>query len=368
MKVVRSEKHFLLPDGHACFNNCHASTIATLDDGELLAAFFAGQREGAGDVAIWLARTQNGIWQAPLRQIAEEGLSHWNPVLHAAGKTVWLFYKVGPTVHSWQSRWVVSHDQGRSWSAPQALVASDSLPRGPVKNKLIVMANGEWLAPGSVETEEFWDCFVDISADCGQSWRKYEVPIDHARRGSASGTEVWTGLAANALWETDVTRVFKWDGVIQPTLWDSAPGRVHMLMRSTRGYIYRSDSEDCGRTWCPAYATSLPNNNSGIDVVRRCDASLVLAYNPVAGNWSRRFPISLACSTDNGATWSDLIDLETQEGEFSYPAIIAAGDTLHLTYTWNRKNIVHHRILLSRFEAGQLEPAELRGGPMATVL
>ena len=346
MKLIASKKSFLLPQNHGYFNNCHASTLVKLPDGELLASFFAGEREGAGDVAIWLVSTRLGVWQAPVRQMAESGLAHWNPVLHTEGDTVWLFYKVGPTVHSWTTRWTVSHDCGHTWSAAQELVPGDLLPRGPVKNKLIVMSNGEWLAPGSIETEDSWDVFADISADKGRTWHKVDVPITHLAPVSASGNDVWSGLAANALWETDVKRVFQWDGVIQPTLWESEPGRVHMLMRSTRGFIYRSDSNNYGRSWSAAYATTLPNNNSGIDLVRCDDGRLALVLNPVAGNWGRRYPISVSLSMDNGATWTERLDMETQEGEFSYPAIIADGCSLHLSYTWNRQNMVYQHLVL----------------------
>ena len=68
------------------------------------------------------------------------------------------------------------------------------------------------------------------------------------------------------MWETDLQRVFQWDGDTTNTM-GIQPGHVHAMMRSTRGKIYRSDSTDYGRSWCPAYATTLPNNNSGIDVV-----------------------------------------------------------------------------------------------------
>jgi predicted neuraminidase len=219
------------------------------------------------------------------------------------------------------------------------------LPRGPVRNKLLVMSNGEWIAPASIETDETWDAFADISPDHGETWHKHEVPIDHKQRDSAADQdEIWSGLAANALWESDTKRVFQWDGVIQPTLWESSPGNIHMLMRSTRGRIYRSDSDDCGRTWRPAYATSLRNNNSGIDLVRLDDGSLVLAFNPVGGNWGRRHPLSLAGSEDDGVTWEHLVDLENEVGEFSYPAIVTGVGCLHLTYTWNRKNVVYGKI------------------------
>jgi predicted neuraminidase len=350
MKLVALAREFLLPGEHALFADCHASTIACLPGGQLAAAFFAGSREGAGDTAIWLARTRGGVWQAPVRLIAEDGLAHWNPVLHAEDSTLWLFYKVGRSVHEWTTRLTISHDAGRTWTSPRALVPGDRLPRGPVRNKLLLMSNGEWIAPASLETDETWNAFVDISPDRGETWHKHEVPIDHGQRGgalaSSSQGEIWAGLAANALWESDVERVFRWDGVIQPTLWESPPGRMHMLLRSTRGRIYRSDSDDYGRTWLPAYATILPNNNSGIDLARLEDGRLVLACNPVGGNWGRRHPISLVGSEDDGVTWEHLVDLENEEGEFSYPALVAGASCLYLTYTWNRRNIVYGKIAI----------------------
>ncbi len=332
---------FVLPAEHALFSACHASTLAALPSADLLLAFFAGAREGAGDTAIWLARRHQDVWQPPVRLMAEAGLAHWNPVLHADGDRVWLFYKAGATVHEWITRWTVSSDGGVTWSAPTALVPGDPAPRGPVKNKLIVLANGDWAAPASVETARHWDSFVDLSSDAGQTWRRAAIPIDHGTP-RTGGSATWQGL--DALWESSLSRVMGWDGVIQPTLWESAPGQVHALMRSTRGQVWRSDSADAGLTWCPAYATALPNNNSGIDVAHLGAGRLVLALNPVSGNWGRRSPLVLITSADNGATWSPPATLQDGDGEFSYPAIIADGGALHVTYTWNRTNIVYHAV------------------------
>jgi len=343
MQLTLLARDFVLPMGHGLFENCHASSIVELPGGGLLVAYFAGRREGDGDTAIWLSRRHAGRWHAPVRTCAEAGLAHWNPVLHAHGSRVWLFYKVGATVHDWTTRIAVSEDGGRTWSPPRPLVPGEDAPRGPVKNKLIVLASGEWLAPGSVETEQYWDAFVDRSADSGATWQRADVPIEHLQAVGSGGAGVWQGLGENALWETNLDRVFRWDGVIQPTLWESAPGQVHMLLRSTRGRVYRSDSADAGHTWSPATATALPNNNSGLDLARLADGGLVLACNPVEGNWGRRSPISLATSADNGLTWTPPLDLETGEGEFSYPAIIAVGGQVHVTYTWNRKNFVYCR-------------------------
>jgi predicted neuraminidase len=127
------------------------------------------------------------------------------------------------------------------------------------------------------------------------------VCVRHLGWPRASGRQA---LSENALWETDLERVFRWNGVIQPTLWESVPGYVHMLPTSTRGRVYRSHSHDGGSSWCAAYATSLPHNNSGPDLAHLGGGHFVLAHNP-------------------------------GEGERSNPAIIAAGGYLHVAYTCN---------------------------------
>lgn len=347
MWLKTEERSRLMPDGHELFGNCHASSIVLLPGGERLVAFFAGLREGEPDNAIWLVRWRDGVWQPPERRFAKPGLPHWNPILHAEGAEVWLFYKTGTTVHDWTNQITHSPDGGRSWTPSRPLVPGDASLRGPVRNKLLVLQSGAWLAPGSVEDTKHWDAFTDRSEDHGATWRQAPVPIQHLAEGAQDRVAVWEGLKADALWETDLDRVFAWDGVIQPSLWESTPGQVHMLLRSTRGWVYRSDSTDDGRSWGTAYATALPNNNSGLDAVRLTDGRLLLVYNPVGGNWGRRTPLSLAGSADSGQTWTRLLDLETDEGEFSYPAIIAAADQVHVTYTWNRTNIIHHRFRLT---------------------
>ncbi|HRQ51072.1 MAG TPA: hypothetical protein PLR74_11085, partial [Agriterribacter sp.] len=40
----------------APFAECHASTILRLQNGEFMAAWFGGQKEGTDDVGIWLVK------------------------------------------------------------------------------------------------------------------------------------------------------------------------------------------------------------------------------------------------------------------------------------------------------------------------
>jgi predicted neuraminidase len=169
-----------------------------------------------------------------------------------------------------------------------------------------------------METETQWDAFVDISKDDGQTWTQSEwVPINHA--------------------------TFPPKGIIQPALWESEAG-VHMLVRTSASDIYRSDSRDGGQTWSPAYSIGLPNNNSGVDVVRMDDGRLVVIYNPVGLNWGPRSPLIIRMSRDNGKTWGNPFILEREPGEYSYPAIVAKGRHLHITYTWKRETIAFWKI------------------------
>ncbi|WP_168120776.1 sialidase family protein [Paenibacillus sp. HB172176] len=332
MKILHKEKDMLFGEGRP-FLSCHASTLIELPDGDVLVAYFAGMREGFDDVAIWLSRKSGGQWGKPVKVADEDDLVHWNPVLHLGDEgRVCLYYKVGRPIPSWYTMVIVSDDGGRSWSEPRELVPGDRGGRGPVKNKMIVLQDGTWLAPASVEGKT-WDSFVDISRDKGETWTKSAmVPVKHGQLGIERGA----GSYAD-----DQLHEARGKGIIQPTLWESSPGRVHMLLRSTDGFIFRSDSEDGGQTWSPAYPTRLPNNNCGIDLARLSDGSLVLAYNPVGMYKGPRSPLLLSRSTDNGESWDQLEILEYEPGEYSYPAVIAEGARIHVSYTWNRQRIAY---------------------------
>ena len=324
------------------FRSCHASTVLKLSNGDILVAWFGGSKEGAEDVAIWYTRRTEDGWDYPKKLSHEAGLPHWNPVLFMGenGQII-LYYKVGHRISQWYTCFMTSED-GYFWSSPRPLVEGDRGGRGPVRNKVIKLKDGTWLAPASIEGKS-WDAFVDISRDQGKTWIKSAmVPIVHQepeRRGKEAGSDPASSL--------DSQYVFHGKGVIQPTLWESDPGAVHMLLRSTEGRIFRSDSADSGKTWCPAYPTVLPNNNSGIDVVKLSDGRLILAYNPVGRNRGPRTPLILSMSRDNGITWKQVWTLEEEEGEYSYPAIIADEDEILVTYTWKRERIVLWKIPIS---------------------
>ena len=298
------------------FPECHASTVLRLPNGDLLAAWFGGTKEGREDVMIWLSRREQGVWSEPRCITTEEGVAHWNPVLfRLKDGTIVLYYKLGQHIPTWRTMVMESRDDGRTWTAARELVPGDEGGQGPVKNKPIYASNGVLLAPASLEQGP-WRCFIDVSTD-GRNWGKHPIPV--------SAEDV---------------------NMIQPTLWEQPEGHIHALLRTNSGHIYRSDSEDFGETWCPAYPTDMPNNNSGLDCVRMENGTLALVCNPVEKDWGPRSPLTLFLSGDNGDTFRKLLDLETDPGEYSYPAIVAHGNTLYITYTWNRKRIAYWEIEL----------------------
>ncbi len=309
--------------------SCHAATIVEARPGELLAAWFAGEAEGRPDVAIWLAQFAGGRWGAPRRVAAEPGIPLWNPVLFRdGGGVIWLFYKIAPTIPAWTGAYVRSHDGGKTWTPPTILPAG---LLGPAKNKPILLSNGDILCGASSEAWRNWACWAEISSDGGRTWRRYgplTAPGAHVGPGSS---DAWLG---HGLGE-------RFAGLIQPTVWEYAPGRLKMLMRATEavGAVCASTSDDYGRTWAEAWATPIPNPNSGLDAVRLCDGRIVLACNPTRQG---RSPLALLVSEDNGETWPMRLDLETAPGEYSYPSIIQAADgRLHIVYTWQRRQIRH---------------------------
>lgn len=299
------------------FNSAHASTVCKMSDGSLISAWFAGSAEKGSDVRIWCSVYRNGAWSEPKQVPSVDNCAHWNPVLQNFGEYTRLYYKAGPEISGWVTKYVDTYDFGETWSEPKELVAGDtSGGRGPVKNKSLVTSSGIIIAPASTE-QGTWRAFFDISTDGGETWQKTDY------------------IVAKDMFGSTVE-------MIQPTLWEDSEGGIHAMFRTKAGYIYRSDSFDGGFTWSEAYATELMNNNSGIDCVTTDNGWLWLVHNPI-GIEGFRNKLALSVSKDNGETWENVVMLEDNTlnlfAEYSYPAIIAEGNTLYITYTYTRTTI-----------------------------
>ena len=309
--VVRSE--FLFET--APFASAHASTIVETRDG-LVAAWFGGTREGANDVGIWVARYAAGRWTPPVEAatgIEPDGTRYpcWNPVLFDMPDALTLFYKVGPNPRSWWGMVRTSEDHGRTWSAARRL--PDEI-LGPIKNKPLRLMDGTIVSPSSTESLDRpsrWRVHFERSIDSGRTWTLARPP------GSAEGAQI---------------------DAIQPSLLTHPGGRLQALGRTRSGRIFETWSNDAGKTWSPLALTTLPNPNAGIDAVTLRDGRHVIVYNHTPEG---RSPLNVAVSSD-GTSWHAALVLESEPGEYSYPAVIQTSDGLvHVTYTWKRLRIKH---------------------------
>jgi len=303
MEII--EKKLIFEIENAPTSSCHASTIESYK-GNLYVAWFGGTKEGADDVNIWLVVKGGKRWSVPVKMSQSDGVPHWNPVLFAFDGKLFLYYKKGKPIPKWQTVYRVLEND--VWSDEAELVPGDYGGRGPVKNKPIKLRESGLIVAGASGEGEKWWAFADVSRD-GINW--------HAQK----------------FIDADVN-------LIQPTLWETDNG-VHALMRSNACWAYRSDFD--GVRWSSAYPTSLPNNNSGLDLV--CENGKVYAVcNPISENWGARTPLVIAISSDNGVTWPESLVLENGEGEFSYPAVIEDGENLHVVYTYKRQSIMYAKI------------------------
>ena len=308
-----------------------------------MAAWFGGSKEGAPDVAIWGSRRVDGKWTAPVELEREKGFPSWNPVLfHTGDGRLWLYYKVGPSPSEWAAGRMYSDDEGRTWSKGERLPAG---LLGPIHAKPLVLDDGTVVAGSSVEAHETWAAWVERSTDDGKTWAKIG-PITVSREADAAEPPVADPPKDAPGWAAD-KGPRKYVGIIQPSI-VSLGGkhlRLYARSRTLASKVVVADSMDSGMTWTQGRYIDVPQNNSGLDVVRLVDGRIVMIFNNTTVG---RTPLNLAVSTD-GEHFRVFAALEDTVGQYSYPAIIQAPDgSLEMTYTWQRKAIKYVHLSLAR--------------------
>jgi len=333
---------FIFEPGSTSFPESHASTIVALKNGELMAAWFGGTKEGAPDVAIWGSRRVNGKWTAPVELEREKDFPSWNPVLfHTQDGRLWLYYKVGPSPGEWAAGRRFSDDEGKTWSKDERLPAG---LLGPIRAKPLVLGDGTIVSGSSVEAHETWAAWVERSTDNGKTWAKIG-PITVSRETDADEPPAPDPPGDAPGWAAD-KGPRKYVGIIQPSIISLGGRHLRMYARSRTlaSKIAVADSMDNGATWTQAHFLDLPNNNSGIDAVALKDGRVVMIFNNTTVG---RTPLNLAVSRD-GEHFRVFATLEDTVGQYSYPALIQAADgSLEMTYTWQRKTIKYIHLPLS---------------------
>ncbi len=350
----------------ATFPSCHSATIAELQNGDLVTAFFGGTREGHPDVCIWVSRKTKGAtgWSKP--QLAADGVfttatkvfregsliqpdstrkACYNPVLYEdENGRLNLFYKIGSRVSDWTGFITTSDDQGKSWSK------SFELPEGylgPIKNKVVDLPGRKSIAPSSTEGNG-WKVHFEIAEDGGRRIRKVgPLQANKALLTQDMKQSGHKGLDIEGGDDSKQNTI----QAIQPSILKHKDGRLQILCRTRNGKLATAWSADQGETWTPLSLSNIPNNNSGTDAETLQDGRFALVYNPVETKPGEkkgpRTPLAVAISND-GLEWTKVVTLEDSPvSQYSYPSIIQGRDgRIHIVYTWRRERIKYVELKL----------------------
>lgn len=319
-------ERWLSPEGYT--RSVHCSMVSLLPDGNLIAAWYGGQREGSGDVAVFTARWNagNDVWSPPQRVIdrAQAEFELDRPVKKLGNTvvfpdqhgTLWMVY-VSVMVGGWSGCSLnikASLDSGQTWGESQRLSLNPYMNLSSlVRSRPVYASDGRIGLPIYHEMALKYPQVLWLDPEPKGQLRSYEL------RSLPAESEL-----------------------LQPVLVPLGQDRMLMLLRDGRPErtLRTAFSRDNGWTWSPTAQTSLPNPDAAVDAVRLRDGRILLAYNDATAG---RDSLRLAVSTDAGATWTPgpVIEHEPKR-EFSYPSIVEdSRGRIHVTYTWRRERIKH---------------------------
>ncbi len=311
------------PDGAP---SAHASTLAQLPGGELLALWWAGTRESAPDVAIYASRWNGARWSAPRRIVERQQLGRQlgfgvrrlgNPVAWVAGDGRVHLYAVATGLGGWAASRIVhlvSDDGAQSFSAQRVLALSPLFNTSTlVRTPALATADGGWLLPAYFELGNKYPLLIAMDAQGVPRW---------ARRIGASRAS------------------------LQPALLAISQNEIHALMRDhgERNRIQAAISRDAGLTWEDQEPLPQLNHDSSIAAIRLAEGGFVMAHNDQGeAKGAGRDWLRLSVSSD-ARQWraSEDVARGTPVDEFSYPSLLQVGRQLHVTFTARRGAIGHH--------------------------
>ncbi|MEQ9097374.1 MAG: sialidase family protein [Phycisphaerales bacterium] len=342
----------------------HAATITEAADGTLLAAWYGGSREGRADVDIWVARKPvDAPWSGPV--IVDDGVctitgrdgqerdieyACWNPVLFTHPETgrIYLWFKITgetdlPGYKNWWGAVRTSDDGGRTWSDRVWLPEIEQDQRhavfepyahratGPVKNRPIVLPDGDLLCASSTESPEGWRIHFERYRAGDWIGQEHGVeiigPITDARQNAPRGP-------GNP-------------HAIQPSFIVLSPDMQHLAVFARESAW--SESTDGGKTWSPIERSPI-DTKAGSHALTTANGVHLLAYNPPPD----RRPLSLARSFD-GERWEVLIpDVSRNRDQADYPTMMQGSDgRIHVVHGHGREHVRHIVLDAGVIEAGR---------------
>lgn len=300
----------------------HAGSLTKLSDGRLMAAWFAGSREGAKDVCIYSSiYSPKGGWSeqkviASREQTATD-LHRYirklgNPVLTTAPDgRVWMFY-VTVSMGGWSGSSVTtrfSDDEGATWSPAERLNCAPFLNVSTlVKGRPLLTESGHFLLPVYHEFVRKFGELLVIDSE-GKFVNKFRLNAD--------------------------------GGAIQPWGLVRDEKRMSFFYRQwghEEELTLNNEFDLATEQWTDVTTLDVRNPNSALAIVRRWNGQMLMIGNCGVGR--ERLTV---LASDDGQEWEELRDFEASEigAEYSYPYIIRGhqSGTYHLIYTWQRSQM-----------------------------
>jgi len=318
-----SSTHIPAPHG---MPSAHASTLTPLPGNRMLAFWWAGSRESGPDVKVFASTWANGAWSAPWVVASRASLSAelgygvrriGNPVAWTDRNGKIHLYVVATGLGGWAAAriaHIVSQDHGATFRVRRVLPTSPLFNTSAlVRTAPLALNDGGWWLPVYFEIGNKYPMLMAFDADGN--------PTSLARIGQSTST-------------------------LQPAIVAVSQTEVRALLRddSDQRRMQHASSLDGGASWQDLPALDLPNHNTSMAALRLPGGQFLMLHNHAADDASARSVLRLSISQDM-RSWRTVADVARGKvgDEFSYPTMQLVGDELHITYTWQRQAIAHHR-------------------------
>ena len=334
----------------------HGSSIVSLPNGDVLAAWFQGSGERtADDVKIMGARLKKGshVWSAPFVMADTYNLPDCNPVLFLNNHNKLFLVWIAVQAHRWECsilRYRISENYNTAgapvwnWQDNILLAPNDSFAtETAVKFKQLTKNTS---GSGSY-APRYDDMIIEASKDFAKrsiGWMTRIKPLKLANgrillplySDGFNMSMVAISDDDGATWQASLPIVGR--GNVQPALVQKKNGNIVAYMRDNGdapSKVQTSESTDNGYSWSAAQKTNIPNEASVELIVLKDGRWAFVGDDEDDG----RYRLSLYLSDDEGQTWKWKRTLENDEqksGRFSYPCLIQTNDgLLHITYSYS---------------------------------
>jgi sialidase-1 len=292
-------------------------SIVELADGSLLFAvteFLDSDSDFAKAHIVGRVSHDGGQTWGASRELQKNtgGMNVMSVTLRRIGSGISMFYLQKNDVNDLDMFVRTSSDEGKTFGAA-TLVTNNPGYHVINNDRVSQLSSGRLLVPAAstsdVKTVNHFVSHCYISDDAGKTWRNGKGQVDAPKRGA-----------------------------MEPEVVELNDGRILMIVRTQLGYIGKSYSSDGGDTWSKLESLGVRAPEAP-STLRRIPSTgdLVLIFNdtftPGAGHGGKRTPLTAAISSDDGLTWKNVGNLESDASKsFSYTSLTFVRDRVVMSY------------------------------------